>query len=218
VTETARASKVRYGDAWKEASREALEIHGMEMEKAFLFGDAKVTTGAGSQPVRTTRGLMNWIDTNTADFTTDGVSEDAWDDFVGASFKYGSNEKLCLCGNRAMTILNRVAKRNNAIQITPETKTYGLSVQTWIVTNGTLQLVSHPLLSESTLLSRSGFIIDTRNLVYRPLRTRDTKYLPNRQNAGDDTRKDEYLTECGIELRFEQAFGFFEGANAYTAT
>lgn len=218
LTETARASRTRYGDAWKEASREALEIHGMEMEKAFLFGDAKVTTGSNSKPVRTTRGLANWISTNTADFTSSGVSEDSWDDFLAGAFKYGSKEKLCLCGNRALAILNRVAKRNSAIYVTPETKTYGLAVQTWVVTNGVLQLVNHPLLSESTLLSRSGFIIDTKNLRYRPLRTRDTAYLPNRQNPGDDTRKDEYRTECGIEVQFEQAFGFFEGANAYTGS
>jgi len=43
-------------------------------------------------------------------------------------------------------------------------------------------------------------MLDIWCLRYRPLGDRDTRLLKNRQNNGDDFRRDEYLTEFGLEF------------------
>src|SRR5574337_1258951 len=60
ITGTASATRIRYGDGQfqKEARREALELHSIEMERAFLFGAKVENTSYGSQPTRTTGGLQ----------------------------------------------------------------------------------------------------------------------------------------------------------------
>jgi hypothetical protein len=45
-------------------------------------------------------------------------------------------------------------------------------------------------------------MLDMESLTYRYLSNRDTKLLTNRQAPREDSRVDEYLTECG--LQFEQ--------------
>jgi len=46
--------------------------------------------------------------------------------------------------------------------------------------------------------------LDMEALTYRYLTNRDTKLLTNRQNPGEDSQVDEYLTECGLQMEQEQ--------------
>ena len=77
ITRTARKTKLRTGDQYKEAKREALELHGIEMEKAFLFGIPYEGTGDNGKPERTTEGLITCLRTNNsgnvADFQLDAT-------------------------------------------------------------------------------------------------------------------------------------------------
>src|SRR5262249_57614648 len=74
LTRTARKTRLRYDDEgpYREAKREALQIHSIELEKAFLFGEREeiisLTSASGplditsqGQPLRTTRGFLNWL-------------------------------------------------------------------------------------------------------------------------------------------------------------
>ena len=56
ITRTARKTKLRTEDAYKEAKRESLELHSIEMEKAYLFGVRSESIGPNGQPERTTAG------------------------------------------------------------------------------------------------------------------------------------------------------------------
>ena len=58
ITRTADKTRLRTGDAYKEAKREALELHSIEMEKAFIFGVPSENIGANGKPLRTTGGLI----------------------------------------------------------------------------------------------------------------------------------------------------------------
>src|SRR5690606_9085689 len=58
ISRTARLTRLRTGDAYKELKRETLEYHMIEMEKAFLWGVKTSNTGANGKPERTTMGLI----------------------------------------------------------------------------------------------------------------------------------------------------------------
>jgi len=64
-----------------------------------------------------------------------------------------------------------------------------------------------------------GIVVDPEYLADRILSgngvNRDTNYLENRQNAGDDATKDEWLTESGLELDFDTCNAVFKGASAF---
>lgn len=215
LTETVRKTRMRTGDVTREAKREALEIHGIEIEKQILFGGAEEAT-TGGQYDRTTKGALNFITTNVKDFA-DSVTLDDWDNFMEDVFENGSNDKLCFLGNRALNVVNKLASRNGAIQIQPTSNTYGMQISTWVTPFGTLHFKQHPLFSENATFNDWGFIFDTSRLVYRYLKDRDTQYLTGRAANGDDAIKEEYLTECGLEVQFEQTHAVFKNASAYTA-
>lgn len=215
VTNTAIATRIRYADGQyiKEARREVLELHSIEMERAFLFGSAK--SDSGEQPVRTTGGLTHFVTTNVVDFGGT-VSIDDLEDFLEDVFEDGSTEKLALVGNRSLNTLNKLMRDNYTITATPETSTYGMKMTQIITPYGTLQLKQHPLLSKDGF-EDWGFVIDTAKLKYRFLRGRDTMYRENVQNPGDDATKNEFLTECGLEINHQTAHGIFKNATNVAA-
>ncbi len=217
ATNTAKMTHLRTGDNIKEAKRECLELHAMEMEKAFLFG-AGVEDATGAQPERTTKGLNSVLSTNVTDFAG-SVSIDSWENFLEGVFTSGSNEKACLCGAKALNVLNKLGRAHHTIEVTPADQTYGMQMQTWLTPYGTLQIKQHPLLTNNAAggFNSWGFIIDTNRIVYRYLRGRDTQYLENRQAPGDDATRNEFLTEAGLEFQFEAAHAIFKRASAFAA-
>jgi len=217
LTNTALQTRLRYAEAGPltEMKREALEIHSIEQEKQFLWGSGVEDT-TGAQPERTTKGMFNFITSNVQDFA-DSVDIDTWENFLEDIFENGSNEKLLLCGNRALNVINKVARAHGDIQMNPTSETFGMQIMRYLTPYGTLQIKQHHLLSKNSTFSDWGFVIDPKHVVYRFLRGRDTKYLKARENAGDDAKKDEYLTEAGLELQFETVHGVVKNMSAFTA-
>ena len=120
ITRTARETRLRTGDAYREMKREALELHGIEMEKAFLFGVSSEALGTDigtGKPSRTTQGLISFVRDNVVanyndyrlnttytgkDWDEAGGGEVWLDAFLELVFRYGSAEKLALCGSGAL--------------------------------------------------------------------------------------------------------------------
>lgn len=217
LTKTVSAETTfRTGKQMTEEKREKLELHSIEMEKGFMFGGGVSTTGTNGQPLRTTKGLANFISTNVSDYSSSGLSLKDWNNFLSDVFKKGSNEKLLLCGNTFLNVLTQMALNNFTIEATPTTDTYGMRMRNYTTPFGDLQIKTHPLLNESATLSASGFILDTKYLVYRYLNGRDTQFHPDVADKGDDADKFEYLTECGIEVQFEETHGYITGVSEFT--
>lgn len=217
ITGTATATRIRYGDGQfqKEARREALELHSIEMERAFLFGAKKENLTYGSQPTRTTGGLSYFVTTNVTDFTGGNVDIDSWENVLQDVFKDGSSEKLALVGNRALNTLNKIARNHYTVETTPTEKTYGMQMTTWVTPYGTLQIKQHPLLSRDSNFYDWGFIVDPAKIKYRYLRGRDTQFRENVQNPGDDAIKNEFMSECGLEINHETAHAIFKNATNF---
>lgn len=228
VTRTARKTALRWSQegAYSEAKRESLQLHAVEMERAFLFGAKSETTtltsgtyntvmdpNSGYQPIRTTQGILNWlptattssvsVHTNLTSYNSGVLTEAIADSFFEEVFRYGSSEKLGLVGSTALNVITQLAKNKAMIEMIPTDQTYGLSVRRYLTPFGSLMLMNHPLLSENPVWRKDMYVIDTDKLSYRYIT--DTTFLTNRQAPGDDATKDEWLTEAGLEVHFSGA-------------
>lgn len=216
MTRTARKTRLRWDNTgpYRESKREALSLHSIEMEKSFIFGQKLEVTGPNGQPERTTGGILSFLTSNIAPgnalFNVNGtLSEDELDVLMEEVFRYGSTEKLCLAGSTFVRAITTLAKTNGTINLVPEDKTYGLKINEYISAFGTLMIKMHPLFNQHPDWRKNALILDVDNLVYRYID--DTMFVRNRQNPGDDLSKDEFLTECGLEVHMQETHAYITG-------
>jgi hypothetical protein len=226
-TRTAAKTKLRTGDAIAQAKRETLELHSIEMERAFLFNGPKfVTPGSNGQPLRLSAGVRGYITTNKYDFrAATGVGSTTWAGSEGDAqknynwlmarleelFRYGSQEKIAFCGTGVLLAIQQLitALKSTQVIMTPQTLAYGFKVQELVTPFGALLLKSHPLMTIDASTRYESVILDTKYLKYRYID--DTKYKPEIQANDLDGSKSEYLTEAGLEVHFEKAHGILNG-------
>ena len=138
-----------------------------------------------------------------------------WAERVGRYSTNKTNEKLVLCGSGAIIALHKMFKLNSTFQVTVGDNAYGLDIITVVTPFGKFHLVSHPLFNEDVVMRYWMLFLDIWNLKYRYLTDRDTRLLKNRQNNGDDFRRDEYLTECGLELWMPESHMLVKNVQTY---
>lgn len=227
ITRTARKTTLRTEDSYQEAKRESLELHSIEMEKAFLFGIATENVGANGKPERTTMGLIPAIRAgaaaNVSDFTLDPVSagsdwlnggEEWLDRMLEQIFRFGSMEKLAFAGSGALLGINKLAKTTGQIQLRPMDTSYGLKVIEWVTPFGVIYIKTHPLFSYDETTRNAMVIFEPQELRYRYID--DTMFIPDDGEHGHnriDGTKEEWLTECGLEYHHPLKFGFLSGFN-----
>lgn len=221
ISRTAKQTKLRTGDAYARMKKEALEMHGIEREKAFIWGVPTENTGTGGLPERTTGGIVNFIRANVPANIMDFKVEEAGNTWIGAGedwldekleqlFRYGSQEKLALCGSGALLGINKLAKAAGWQNLTPATASYGIKVVRWVTPFGELMLKKHPLFSYEATDRNSMLILDTKNIKSRILQ--DTMFkgdssITESIDTGRDGQAEEFLTEDGLEFHHPDTFG-----------
>lgn len=233
ITRTGKKTKLRTGDAYKELKREALEYHSIEMEKSLLWSIASENTGDGGYPERTTEGVIQTLrrlnSGNVVDFSLlagydgknwldEGGGEDFLDTYLEQVFRYGSTEKLALCGSGALLGLNRLARAGAHMTLTPTTKDYGIDVTEWVTPFGKVFLKTHPLMSEEVTTRNGMLILDMQHIKLRTLDDTqfyaegDAKKAGPGTNAGRiDAQSEEFLTEAGLEVHHPYAHAYLNG-------
>ena len=210
VTGTAMNTHLRTEPAKMQAKIEALELMSIEMEKAFLFGERYETTGPNGKPETTTRGIVPWV-TADAVANNNAASAGSLDEaellgYLEPMFRYGSTEKLALCGSTALNVLTRIAKSGSQLNMEPGAeKVYGIRLKRFVTAFGDLLLKMHPLFNEYADWRKLIIVLDLRQIRYRYIR--DLQFLTNRQNPGDDAVIDEFLAECGLEVHHAESMG-----------
>lgn len=210
VTRTEENSELYGGpDLAYERKKKGIE-HAVDIERAFLFGEPK-EDNAGTHPLRTTAGVLNFISTNvTASVGT--LTEAKLQTFMESLFQYGSDTKFLFCSPLLLSAINSFAQ--SKLQMIPKDGTYGINIMRYISAHGEINLIKHRLL-EGTIYGGMGIAIDLKNLWYRPLRGSDTKLKTNIQANDEDGEKDEYITECGLQLMLEKTHAVIKGITAY---
>ncbi len=233
ITRTARKTKLRTGDQYREAKREALELHSVEMEKAFLWGIRTEGTGDNGKPERTTAGLCRTVidnSGNVSDFTTDtDFTDTSWlssgeewlDVQLETIFRYGSQDRMAFAGSGVVLAINKLVKEYGNFDFTSATMDYGIQVKSWVTPFGTIHIKIHPLFSYEVTNRNCMVIFDPADLRYRYID--DTTFYadPDKQNTGRnriDGTDEEYLTECGLEFHHYAKTGFLSGFGSDNGT
>ena len=224
ATRTAMKTRLRTGDQVKEAKRETLQYHTIEMERAFFWGARNEATQNG-KPIRTTGGIRYWVENNASanirnqgGAATDLETLESW---LKDMFYWGSQEKMGFLGNEALLTIQQIIRKNADYELVQGQKEFGMNVSRLMSPFGTLVLKSHPLFNYSTGGSNNSgdyygfnsslYVLDMENLRYRYLSDSDTQYKPDRQSNDLDGMKSEYLTECGLELHHPETFFIING-------
>lgn len=147
--------------------------------------------------------------------STGTMTRNKWDEYIWRVFRKAnsqSREKLCFVGSKSARAVQQLIERRY-VQHIPATEsgfTFGMEVTTVKTSVGKVHFKDHPLFSEIPGLDSAMLFIDLPFLKYRALNDSDTIKLDNRQDNDEDGRKDIWMTEAGLELRFPEAFMFIK--------
>jgi hypothetical protein len=123
-------------------------------------------------------------------------------------FRRGSKKKLGLASAFVVDVINGFPRAK--LQISQSEKVFGIDVIKVISPHGTVNLTTHWLL-EGDKLGNEMIYLDLSNIAYRYLRnskgSRDTHIRNEIQPPGRDSRKDEYLSECGLQFGLPATHG-----------
>ena len=147
------------------------------------------------------------------------ITKSQWNELVRRMFSDCSdkgNEKLVVCGDKTLAILNAYCDNNSIRMESLDTKTesYGMNVKRLNTPHGDLLFKTHPLFKEDPMLQSTMAVLDMGDISYHCMEGRDTELLKNRQNRDADYRKDEWLTECTFEIRKPRRHMWLEGLTA----
>lgn len=231
LTNTAKQVKTRTGNEEAELKREAMEIFGIDMERAFFFGK-KTTTIRNGQPLRTTNGVLSFVP-NANRFTPANAGQMTFAEFEAWSldiFRYGSTEKMAFCGNTFLTAVSQMVRKNGDghYELGSEVKEYGIGgIRRLRTPHGSLVLKPHPLFSQMvggtngaaafTSMDNAAVVLDMRNLRYRYLNNRDIKWEQNLQLPGVDASLAGWIGECGLEVHHPYTHAFISGVKSGAA-
>jgi hypothetical protein len=194
ITRTASKTRLRTTPAVKEARRECLEYIGVDMERAFWLG-VRHASVRNSKPVRTTAGIYNQMSSNNIIPMGGTVDMDEFEEKMELIFREGSSEKVAYCGNKMLSALQQVVRKNSQYNISLGEKEYGMKVTRMSSPFGDLVFKTHPLFTQNTGGTTGAgayygmntwcAILDMAEVEYRYLKDSDLKYEGNLQAVFD---------------------------------
>ena len=226
LTDDAAQTYYRTGNINENAKFDCAMQHSMEQEKAFIWGRRErvdqLPGSLATQPMRTTGGIKFWIDLEAPGNYLNGATDLATantltrDEFLAFlepiyTVPGGSQNKIAFCGSTFLGVMTKYAEELGQMFLEPKEKTYGLQIRTLVHAWGELKLVNHQLFSEHPSWRGGAVIIDTRNIMYRYLKGRDTRFLRERQGNGEDKVVHEFMTKAGLELMHSRTHGYITG-------
>lgn len=206
--------------AWR-----AMRDHAKEMEYAALFGlQSKITVDNGDGdmvPQRTMQGVYSFLRAwdAAASATTDAdpnkriianatgvISLKTYNGYMERLFEQTNDKsfvKICFCGATHISTLNEMW----GDRVTVNTTMLGDDKMRFRVAEvetiaGTIIYKTHPLFTNNPDFKAAGIYLDINNLRMVPLNNRDTTHMSNIQAPDKDYRKDQWLTEIGLEMNF----------------
>jgi len=218
VSRTLKNTKLRTGDKETEAMEKALKLHMSDVERAMLFGVKHVENPLTSTPTRFTGGVVNEITGVSSAAAQDinavanVVTEAEFDQYlIDTVFAYGSKEKIAFCGATVAGHMQAFGKNRWApVQVEGS---YGVNFVRYRTFAGDLLVHVHPQFRQVPTMNNAMIMLDFPFLKYRYLDSSDTQLLQDRQGNGEDRKKHEYLTECGLELLQDKVHSYLTGWN-----
>src|SRR3990167_2205179 len=101
----------------------------------------------------------------------------------------------------------------------PKDKTYGITINQYMSTGREVMMVEHFLLENSDLNDLSGLagysiVLDMEDIVMRYIGPRVAELQTNIQENDRDGRRDQFLSEVGLEARLEKKHALLTGVKS----
>ena len=216
---TAMATEYRgIANEFQRIWQDKLMEHKMDIEQAMLFGvGAASAENAATAPTRYSWGILPYTETYgkiyNMSYSSSGYDAflDAMEDFF-APESGNSGNKLVLASRKVITYLNKLGSGsflNNSVgssqyrlDVNTVPGAFGHTVTVVNTIFGSLHFVQEPLLRGPW--EDYCVCVDMKNVAYRPLVgngiNRDTFIETNVQGNDVDGRKDQIITEAGLEI------------------
>jgi hypothetical protein len=211
VTGTENATKMYGGKDLSYQQMKAGVQHKIDMARAFMFGERKEDT-SGGKPKRTTGGLLSFLTKNNYDAGGQLTQSEFDNNISEVVFKYGSKNKILLASARLLSVINSWAEAK--MQVDNLAKSFGLEIFKYVTPFGTYNIMNYQHILEGAVYGGYGIVIDPECVKYRPLNGRDTKLETNIQANDEDQRKDQYITEAGLEVRNPEKHAVITGVTS----
>lgn len=212
ISNTAKVTATFAGMDFEEDAVEALLKHRKDLEDMFLQGH-RYEDLTGTEPRRSSRGIVRWISTNVVNVGGD-LTEVVLDGFLRRLFRYGSKAKVLLNAPIVTQAISGFPK--DRIRESSALKKYGMSLNEYVSPFGNVVLANHNLMTNDDLqdfdgLAGTAIAVDMGNVEMRHMKGRVTKRNENIQANDRDGRRDEYLTEAGLQAGLEKTHGKMTG-------
>lgn len=185
--------------------------HMISIERAFMFGERGTGNDKDGKEAYWTGGILEKITTRVQDESSSSLTEDEFETFLGdKAFVNGSLSKYLFASSRIISAINKFARDD--IRTVPGEKVFGVHLQRYVSPHGQLFIIKEPLF-EGTIYAGYAVVLDMKELKYRFLQGRDTQLEVGIQAKGNDSLKDQYLSEVGLEMRLEKAHAILKGVS-----
>lgn len=206
ITNTAKKTKLRTGDAVKNDKKRKMFDHAVAMEMAAIFGKRYEGTGPGGKPIRMSGGFLYMLSQYASSMITvfsTTPTETTFTDAVYKVFDYDTgagDERIVFAGNGFLNSLNRLAAAQSRTRVNFDgvLDVYGMKLQKWVLPQGVIYVKTHPLFNTHSRFTNDAMIIDPTAFKYRPLR--DTAFEDNIQANDADELKGQWISEVGWEI------------------
>jgi len=216
VTNTSEATELYDGADLDYQAAKTMIKQLIDIERMILFGQRNITTGTlavdgSTQYKRMCGGILEFAQTNRL-HVGGTLTEADWDRFAQISFRYGPSKKLVFTSPTITSALSQFAK-DKLVTITADER-YGFALREWLSPFGTMEIVNHWLLT-GDVYGGYAIAIDPQEVMLRVLRGgkggRLLLRINNIQANDQDARKDEFLTECTLQVNNEKNVSVMTG-------
>ena len=213
VTGTLDATSLYGGKDMTYQIRKHGELHKKDIERTFWWGardlidsseaDVLITLANGGQTAAyMTRGVLRWMNDSYVHTNASDLTEDEFTTYLETDFRYGNGVKFMFCSPRALSVISGWGR--DKLQVVPRDTTFGINITRYTSPHGELNLINNKLFQDvadtdaAVDPSTCSVILDIEQLKYRYLR--DTTLEMNIEEPDRDSKENQYMTECGLQM------------------
>lgn len=210
---TQQATKSYFGDDRRNQRREVAKEFKLGLERAFLFDERNRDTSDTTAPRNYTGGAFYWATSNAKDASGTLTEPEIWD-WCQDLFHHtaGSDTRTLFASALIVTVIDLLAGAR--LQTVPSDRTYGIKVNNWQTSHGNLLIVKHRMFLDGA--NGAGYddkaiALEMSKLKYRFLNGRDMRLETDVQANDEDSWRDQYLAEVGLEFANPELHGVLSG-------
>lgn len=235
LTDTARASYSEAGYSnIQENKRDCMMFHGMDIESAIFFGQAKMDV-TGSTPLHSTQGIIDavrqYAPSNVHDFAGQPASFDDLVDNLLPAFAYSTDvgdqtSRVIFTDAVANRTLQQIGKEYGEVTLTQKETSYGMVFSEFKFFKGRLLIKEHPLFNGLDIYNGGGLAVvvdvpavklaymDGRDAIEESYNVGGTNSTNEAGGPGVDSQGGSLTSELAVELINPSGCAVFTGLTA----